>query len=196
MKLAELEQAAAHDPLTGLFNHARAKKIIRERMENRPNGQFALAILDLDYFKNANDNYGHIFGDHVLIHMAEQLRKCIRGGDIPARVGGDEFLIFLEYKGEAEPVIQRIFTSLLGKYEDFTISVSMGVARTADVGNDYEELFHAADQALYAVKRGGRGHFRLYDPSMKEMLSVISPMDSETGESDADDAPSEEEEQA
>ena len=146
-------------------------------MENRPNGQFALAILDLDYFKNANDNYGHIFGDHVLIHMAEQLRKCIRGGDIPARVGGDEFLIFLEYKGEAEPVIQRIFTSLLGKYEDFTISVSMGVARTADVGNDYEELFHAADQALYAVKRSGRGHYRFYDDSMNKMLSVISSID-------------------
>lgn len=176
-RIDALVQMASHDSMTGLFNHNYAKERIRERLQNRPNGKFALAIFDLDHFKSANDNYGHMFGDKVLIHMAERLRRSIRGGDIAARVGGDEFLIFLEYKEEAETAIQRIFTSLEGTFEDFQISVSMGVVRTDMVGIDYDELFHAADQALYAVKRSGRGKYRFYDDSMYGMLSVISPID-------------------
>ena len=117
-RIDALVQMASHDSMTGLFNHNYAKERIRERLQNRPNGKFALAIFDLDHFKSANDNYGHMFGDKVLIHMAERLRRSIRGGDIAARVGGDEFLIFLEYKEEAETAIQRIFTSLEGTFED------------------------------------------------------------------------------
>ena len=116
--------------------------------------------------------------------VAEKLRQSIRGGDIAARVGGDEFLIFLEYKGDLDLVVSRIFESLCGTYEDFTISVSMGIAPTATAGCDYDMLFHSADQALYTVKRGGRGQYRFYDESMKQMLSVISPIDS-GGEADA-----------
>ncbi len=177
MKLHALEQMASHDTLTGLLNHAYAKKRILERIESRPTASYALAIFDLDHFKSANDTYGHSFGDRVLIHVAEKLRQSIRGGDIAARAGGDEFLIFLEHKGDAEPVVSRIFESLCGTYEDFTISVSMGIASTATAGYDYDALFHAADQALYTVKRGGRGQYRFYDESMKQMLSVISPID-------------------
>ena len=184
MKLHALEQMASHDTLTGLLNHAYAKKRILERIESRPTASFALAIFDLDHFKSANDTYGHSFGDHVLSYVAEKLRQSIRGGDIAARVGGDEFLIFLEYKGDLELVVSRIFESLCGTYEDFTISVSMGIAPTATAGCDYDVLFHSADQALYTVKRGGRGQYRFYDESMKQMLSVISPIDS-GGEADA-----------
>ena len=181
MKLRALEQMASHDPLTGLLNHAYAKKRILERIESRPSANFALAIFDLDHFKSANDTYGHSFGDHVLTYVAEKLRQSIRDGDIAARAGGDEFLIFLEYKDDLEPVISRIFESLCGTYQDFSFSVSMGIARTAVVGCDYDTLFHAADQALYTVKRSRRGRFLFYDESMKKMLSVISPIDS-TGE--------------
>ena len=183
MKLHALEQMASHDTLTGLLNHAYAKKRILERIESRPTASFALAIFDLDHFKSANDTYGHSFGDHVLSYVAEKLRQSIRGGDIAARVGGDEFLIFLEYKGDLELVVSRIFESLCGTYEDFSISVSMGIAPTATAGCDYDVLFHSADQALYTVKRGGRGQYRFYDESMKQTLSVISPIDS-GGEAD------------
>ncbi len=176
-RIDALVQMASHDSLTGLYNHNYAKQRIKERLADRYDGSFAMVIFDLDYFKQANDNYGHMFGDKVLIHMAEQLRQSIRGGDIAARVGGDEFLIFFEYKKEAETVIQRIFHSLEGIYEEFKISISMGVARTETVGRNYEELFHAADQALYAVKRAGRGTYCFYNDTMKDMLSVISPID-------------------
>ena len=178
MKLDALERMASHDTLTGLLNHASAKKRILERMEEKPDGHYALAIFDLDHFKSANDNYGHIFGDQVLKFLAAKLCESTRGADIAARVGGDEFLLFLEYRGEFEHVISRIFDSLSGcSYENFPISISMGVSRTEIVGTDYDTLFHAADQALYTVKRSGRGTYRFYDESMQKMLSVISPID-------------------
>lgn len=78
-----------------------------------------------------------------------------------------------------EGVIRRIFDSLIGQYEDFKISISMGVAKTKDIGTDYDTLFHAADQALYTVKRGGRGRYCFYDETMRDMLSVISSIDNE-----------------
>ena len=177
MKLATLERMASHDALTGLLNHAYAKKRILERIEGRPGASYALAIFDLDHFKSANDTYGHSFGDQVLAHLAEKLRQTIRGGDIAARVGGDEFLIFLEYKEDVEPIIDRIFHSLCGQFEHFPISISMGVALTSAVPGGYDALFHAADQALYTVKRGGRGRYRFYNDTMRETLSAISPID-------------------
>ena len=185
MRLVALERAASHDPLTGLLNHTSAKKRIIERLESRPNAQFAMVIFDLDFFKNANNTYGHIFGDHVLKFLAAKLQDSIRGADTAARVGGDEFLLFLEYGGELEPIISRVYHAISGsKYEDFPISISMGIARTETVGTDYETLFHAADQALYKVKRSGRGAYAFYDESMVNMLSVISPIEGsgETGE--------------
>ncbi len=177
MRMANLERMASHDALTGLLNHAYAKKRILERIESRPAASCALVIFDLDHFKMANDTYGHSFGDRVLVHLADKLRQSIRGGDIAARVGGDEFLIFLEYKDDVEVVISRIFTSLCGQFEHFPLSISMGVALTETVPGGYDALFHAADAALYSVKRGGRGQYRFYDETMRSTLSAISPID-------------------
>ena len=178
MKLAALERAASHDTLTGLLNHASAKKRIVSRLEDERDGQFALVIFDLDYFKHANDTYGHSFGDEVLKFLANKIHASIRGADIAARVGGDEFLLFLAYRGSLEPIISRIFNSISGSmYENFPISLSMGVARTEVVGTEYDALFHAADQSLYQAKRSGRGRYCFYDETMREMLSVISPID-------------------
>lgn len=177
MKLTALEQLASHDPLTGLLNHAYARQRIAERLAELPDCHYAMVIFDLDHFKSANDTYGHIFGDQVLKHVAHCLQSSIRTGDIAARVGGDEFLLFLEYDTDLESIIQRIFHALCGQYEDFPISISMGIARTQTVGTAYEDLFHAADQALYTVKRSGRGQYKFYNDTMKQMLSVISPID-------------------
>lgn len=174
--LDQLERIAATDPLTGLSNHVSARRKIENRLRERPDGHFALAILDLDFFKSANDSRGHLFGDRLLVHLAERLRHTVRSGDIVARVGGDEFLIFLQYKTDPEVAIKRIFTALAGEYEGFSISLSMGVAQTDRVGADYDTLFHAADNALYAVKRGGRGSYLFYDETMRDTLSSISPI--------------------
>jgi len=182
MKLDALERMASHDALTGLLNHSYAKKRILERVKSRPSASYALVIFDLDHFKAANDTYGHSFGDQVLIHLSEKLRQCIRSGDIIARIGGDEFLIFLEYKDEVEPIIARILQCLSGQFEHFPLSISMGVALTDKIHDGYDALFHAADQALYSAKRNGRGQYRFYDDTMKEILSAsaISPIDGTT----------------
>ncbi len=181
-KMEILEQLASHDGLTGLFNHRYARERIIERIEGRKDGNFAMVIFDLDHFKQANDRWGHMFGDRVLVHLAELLRQSIRGGDIAARVGGDEFLIFLEYKTEVETVVERIFSSLLGQYEHFSISVSMGIACTGVVSPDYDELFHAADQALYKVKQTKRGQYCFYQEGMQSIGTAISAIESEEGE--------------
>ncbi|MCM1440807.1 MAG: diguanylate cyclase [Roseburia sp.] len=185
LHLERLELQASHDGLTGLLNHAYAKKRVCERLQDRPGGNYALAILDLDYFKSANDTYGHMFGDQVLKFVADRMRHSIRGGDIAARVGGDEFLIFLEYKTDLESTIDGIYNRLAGgSYEDFKISVSMGVASAAAVGADYDTLFRCADQALYVVKNNGKGHYRYYhkeNAQMDEAISAVSPIDGEAG---------------
>ncbi len=180
-RLEDLERIAATDPLTGLSNHANARKQIETRLRDRPNGHFALAICDMDFFKRANDAKGHLFGDRLLIHFAQKLRKAVRSGDIVARVGGDEFLLFMECKEGSLPAFQRIFPFLQGEFEGFPIALSMGVAETDTVGStDYDTIFHAADNALYAVKRSGRGQFRFYDPTMAHVLSVITPIADQT----------------
>ncbi len=185
MKLNSLEEQASHDAMTGLLNHKYAKQHILQRLEARQSSHYALAIVDLDHFKNANDTYGHLFGDRVLMFIADTLRANVRGGDIAARVGGDEFLLFVEYSASPELPIQRIYNCLSGKtYEQFPISLSMGVATTQVVGTDYETLFHAADSALYSVKRGGRGSCRFYtNETMEQTPSSISPIDSDQSQS-------------
>lgn len=179
MKMDNLQHMAWHDTLTGLCNHAHTKKMIAKRARANPDSKFALAIIDLDYFKEANDNYGHIFGDKVLIHMATKLRQNIRKNDIAARVGGDEFLVFFEYNSDLKTIVKRIFNSLIGEFEGFKMSVSMGVSHVEGGKMDYERLFHEADQALYTSKQSGRGQFSFYDDSMQEILSQISPIESD-----------------
>jgi len=181
LRMENLERQASHDALTGLLNRSYAQKRIMERLADRPGGRYALAILDLDQFKLANDTYGHLFGDEVLKFLAERLRCSIRGGDIAARVGGDEFLIFLEYKEDLESTIEGIYSRLAGgSYEDFPISVSMGVASAAMVGADYGALFRCADQALYVVKHSGnKGRYNYYREGngIDTAVSVVSPID-------------------
>ncbi len=178
-KIKELEHKASSDPMTGLLNRASAKERIEERMADRPESHYALGLFDLDFFKSANDRLGHQFGDEVLKTVAQRLSHSIRGTDISCRAGGDEFMLFLEYKTDIEKTIDRIFHTLCGDFEGFQISVTMGVALVEDTGLSYEAMFHAADQALYAAKGMGRGRYLFYDESMKGMLSALSEIDSD-----------------
>lgn len=178
IEMKNLKMQASHDILTGLLNHAYAKGKIRERIAGNPDKEYFLAIFDLDRFKSANDSYGHMFGDQVLKHVAEKLIQNTRQEDVVARVGGDEFLFFIEDKNDAEQVFRRILDAITGCYKGFSLSASMGIACTKTVGREYGALFHAADQALYYNKqKGNRGQFCFFNDSMHDMLSIISPID-------------------
>ena len=177
MELASLKQLASQDSLTALYNHKAARAAIEAKIEKNRDRSFALILFDVDYFKGANDLYGHIFGDEVLKYVAQKMRQNIRQDDVAARVGGDEFLIFAEYKQNLYSQIQRIFDALSDHYQKFQISISMGVALCPDNGWEYESLFHCADQALYSAKKSGRNQYCMYDKSIRGFLSVLSPMD-------------------
>lgn len=182
LQMDDLEKRASHDVATGLLNRSSAKERIIQQIRLAPDGQYAMAIFDLDHLKQFNDNYGHVFGSKVLKHVSEQVKQGVRGNDIVARIGGDEFLVFLRYHNEIESVIQRIFNGLVGSYEGIPISVSMGVALSMDVGNEYEAMFQAADRALYSAKRAGRGRLMFYDESMRGIFPEVSSMTDEKEE--------------
>ncbi|WP_130862365.1 bifunctional diguanylate cyclase/phosphohydrolase [Bacilliculturomica massiliensis] len=176
MRLEHLKRMAEQDSLTKLNNHESAGRQIRQALTDKDK-RYAIMLFDLDNFKEANDRYGHMFGDQVLKHAAELLRKNVRESDIAARVGGDEFLLFMAYTGDIESLIRRIFTSFHVKFQSFFIEVSIGIALVPENGSDYETLFHAADQALYAAKKNGKNRYCFYDDSMRDLLSVLSPTD-------------------
>lgn len=178
-RLCNLETMAAHDLLTGLLNHSNARARIEKCLQEGREKTYALLLFDLDYFKNANDQFGHLFGDSVLKYVAKQVDGSIRSSDLAARVGGDEFLIFMEYSKSAKNQVERIFQALTDQYRDFHISISMGVALWPGDAVDYEQLFHCADQALYASKRSGKNRFSFYNKTMHNMLSVLSPIESD-----------------
>ena len=168
MKL--LEEKANLDFRTGLLNHEAAKSKITSLLASAKNKQYALVFFDLDNFKQANDVYGHLFGDEVLEHIAATIKKNIRSTDVAARMGGDEFIIFMGYRGTVEPQIKRIFESLTVDFKGFPIKVSMGVA-CMDGVQDYDTLFEMADKAAYSVKRSGKNSYRFYDDSLKDVVT-------------------------
>lgn len=169
--LDRLEVRAAHDSLTGLLNHSTARSRISSLLKMRDEDKDAILILfDLDHFKSANDRYGHLFGDEVLKHTAHIIKESTRSADIAARMGGDEFLIYMEFHSDMHPLVNRIFHALTTEYRGFPVRVSMGVSSARDCGGNYENLFHMADEALYAAKRKGRNTYCFYDVSTEVSL--------------------------
>lgn len=178
-ELRDLQFKAYHDPLTEVVNGAFARKVITERLGevdecDRDTDRHVLLLCDLDFFKQANDTWGHQFGDKVLQHFAGRLQDSVRGHDVVARVGGDEFLVCMECPVDPRPLIERIHGSLEGEFEGFPLSVSMGVATTDDGVRDYDELFRRADVALYQKKRGGRSGYVFYDDLTEEERGLLS----------------------
>ena len=170
-ELKQLEEKANLDFRTGLLNHEAAKEKITALLSSGCGKQYALVFFDLDNFKQANDVYGHLFGDEVLEYLADTVRKNTRSSDIAARMGGDEFIVFMGYKGSIEPQVKRIFSALTGEFKGFPIKVSMGVACVDGGVQDYDTLFEMADKAAYSVKRSGKNSFRIYDESLSGVVT-------------------------
>lgn len=179
LQLEALQKKADQDSLTKLHNHMSARALVEKTLAKDRNSTYALILLDLDLFKHANDQYGHMFGDEVLKDVAQRIVRNIRKEDIAARIGGDEFLIFTAYQNDVEPIVNRLFNAISGEHAGFEISLSMGVSTCPKDGMNYELLFHRADQALYAAKKRGKKQLCFYDPSVKGTLSVLSPMESD-----------------
>jgi diguanylate cyclase (GGDEF)-like protein len=158
---AELAELARTDGLTGLPN----RRVFDERLEDelrrsaRSRRPFALAIFDVDRFKQINDTYGHRTGDDALRAFADTLRKHTRHVDLAARFAGDEFaMILLDVDhGEAHAIVERIVQAIrnLSVSEDLKLSASAGVTLSYPV-DSAETIIERADSALYKAKQSGR----------------------------------------
>jgi diguanylate cyclase (GGDEF)-like protein len=162
----ELERRSSHDGLTGVFNRAAFdERLLAEcKSADRHGRALSLLMVDIDFFKRVNDNYGHQTGDRVLETLARLLNESIRPGDVVARFGGEEFVvIFPETAEEAAMAMAERIRRTIGDHsfecsngEDIGITVSIGCAsRWADAVT-CEELVKEADAALYRAKNAGR----------------------------------------
>ncbi len=165
LRLEELAWLASHDALTGLVNRRRFEEEVATRLAEaqRYGTGGALLSIDLDEFKPINDTHGHAAGDAVLRSVAELLRSATRASDLAARIGGDEFAVLLSHTNLvgaaacARKLVEYISDHVV-VYEGTPLRVgaSVGVALLPDDGPTREELFAAADRALYASKQAGR----------------------------------------
>lgn len=158
---AEFEKLSTIDSLTGVLNRRSGESLIEWLLEAREEGVLsALAMVDIDDFKQVNDTHGHSVGDGVLLSVTQAIERELRPGDVLCRLGGDEFVVFfskLASREEGVALAQRFVENVRQGHEEATgTSVSVGVAYCPDSGTDFASLYQAADQALYRSKGEGK----------------------------------------
>ena len=167
LERVQLHRALADtDPLTGVANRRRSEELMGQllHLAARQGQPLSLAVVDLDHFKQVNDQYGHGVGDEVLRRVARLLERSFRAEDVVARWGGEEFVVAM-YGMDRDDGVQRIAELLeilrgepfeAGDGETFQVTFSGGVAQFPMDGADLGTLYRAADAALYQAKEGGR----------------------------------------
>jgi diguanylate cyclase (GGDEF)-like protein len=170
---AQIKQLANHDALTGLANRNLFTEIALKQLAiaQRENTGLAILAIDLDNFKPVNDQLGHGAGDAVLKEVAIRMNKNIRGSDLAARQGGDEFFVLM---GGADPDLatefaKRLIAALSQPYSGVPIrvSASLGIATYPADGESIEDLLLHADLALYEAKRRGKSCLVMYSEIAK-----------------------------
>lgn len=168
-RYATVEQAALTDSLTGVPNKRALDDAIDRacKVSDRHNEEYTLILCDLDHFKEVNDTYGHVIGDHILRETAREIETAIRSSDSLYRFGGEEFAVVLPHTGEAEAqvVAERIREHIAGisvncGENNVTVTASSGVA-TRLREESPEQWVARADDALYRAKDHGRNCTRL-----------------------------------
>jgi diguanylate cyclase (GGDEF)-like protein len=176
--LSEAEKQSLTDPLTGLFNRRSLEQFLGREvaLAERYKHPFSLVMVDVDHFKDINDNHGHAAGDYVLKAFADCVRMTLRKTDLAFRYGGDEFVIALPQTNldQAWQVMQKLrqafmavdFSSAISKMEGHP-TLSIGVTERSIAGNilSASQLLGAADTALYAAKSDHRDCIKIYEPS-------------------------------
>ncbi len=171
-----------HDSLTGLVDKADIIRIAKERIDDRRLDGTTLAILDIDYFKNINDTYGHQFGDDVIKRVADIISKEVGNEGIAGRFGGDEFLIVfynIQSEDELRAKLRSIHNMVTAAFpdrglEDNTpLTVSIGTATYPKDADSYDDIFMLADYCLYIAKDKGRNRYIIYTLTKHGTLEAI-----------------------
>ena len=161
-KLHYLNDLTSRDPMTRLLNKEFMRNRCAQILHDSPGRKHAMLIIDIDDFKIANDTNGHKFGDSVIHLIAETLQNSFRSDDLIGRIGGDEFLLLLhDVSREQALLLADKYRSALASVgvpfaSRFRISNSIGISVFPEDGVTYEELFEAADRALYRAKAQGK----------------------------------------
>ncbi|MDJ0338240.1 EAL domain-containing protein [Cryobacterium sp. PH31-O1] len=175
----QLEAQATHDPLTGLDNRLSfTTKLAALLDQSATPASLHVLFLDLDDFKDVNDQLGHREGDTVLIEVAARLRRCIRPLDVCARLGGDEFAVVLRSTTDdgataiAQRMVRAVSEPVIVTGRSVQVGASVGVA-AATTGLDLDELVHHADVAMYAAKANGKGQVQVFQPGLLQSQSML-----------------------
>lgn len=154
------------DFLTGLYNKGAATEKITGWLASNPTAEAHLLMIDLDNFKNINDEYGHSFGDEVLKDTATVLRNCFDENSILSRFGGDEFIVFIQseplrlVESRADGLIQNLSEKIVGLSNP--LKCSIGISSRVSRQDTFEDLFNRADSAMYQAKKMGKGCCSIY----------------------------------
>lgn len=164
----ELEQRAVTDSLTGLLNRGYLEERLTEEIKrsNRYGYPMSFLMIDVDYFKPYNDNFGHAAGDTALKMVANCLRETLRGADVAARYGGEEFSILLPQTtpDEAQTIAERVREKVeKTEFPHRKVTVSIGIASCSHVISTPKDIISAADKALYEAKAKGRNNVQIYE---------------------------------
>ena len=187
----QIHRLLVHDELTGLltgksfFSELR-REAARAEAESMP---FCVLMMDIDYFKDVNDTYGHLAGSETLEEVGAVIKGALRAGDVAARFGGEEFAAFLLDADYSQGLVaaERVRSSIEkhefpavrrgseGPMRTHRITISLGVASSPDDGRDPIQLVELADSALYRAKRNGRNRVCAYRPSVTTDVIRLRP---------------------
>ena len=166
-----LEEQAARDSLTSLYNDHSGRKLINEYLQNKaPYATCGMMVIDIDYFKYVNDTFGHLFGDYVLVELAQLLRNFFAPKDVIMRFGGDEFVILLKDISHSALVkkgmelVNAVRKMRFGG-KDYSMTCSVGICYLPEneSGYTYDQMFENADWALYQAKENGKDQYAFCD---------------------------------
>ena len=182
-----LEKAANYDELTGLPNRRRMTELFEQELveADKRNGKLAVCFIDLDGFKDINDDFGHSVGDMVLKTVAERLQASVREHDVVARLGGDEFVAILRDVKDGtvfDRILEAIRQTIPHSQHQLQLSGSLGITVYPEDQSDPDLLLRHADQAMYAAKEQGKNQYQFFDVEShvhrKEKLKVIEQIPS------------------
>lgn len=179
---AYLYRLATTDPLTKLLNRDSFFRLLDREVAHAAehNLNMALIMVDLDKFKNVNDDYGHMTGDEVLRESAIRLKDSLRRSDLLGRYGGEEFVVALPRTSQENAVKivnklrMRLSETPISEFE-LTITASFGIAMLSEHSSNQETLLNLADQALYAAKEGGRNRAVVWSSDLERSLTKKEP---------------------
>ena len=175
----QLSRLAQFDTLTGLLNRSTFEKHLHRAIERAAANRrgFSLLHLDIDHFRQVNDQYGHDVGDMLLQEVSHRVCRLIRDGDLIGRLGGDEFIILLEsftdhHNRNAAQLAEQIISVLSVAFEilgnEFFIGTSIGIATFPESGEHFEALLQAAELAMFKAKSNGRQNFQFFTEELQQ----------------------------